>query len=79
MENRMRRCLAALALTLSALCAFADIDPTVARIRLTKVEVITRKQLESQIEKFEKAAGIPLSSEDKRKLLDNMIDSKLLL
>ncbi len=48
----MKRYLVALLLLISATLAFGEIDPTVARFRFTHVEVITKKQFESQIEKF---------------------------
>jgi parvulin-like peptidyl-prolyl isomerase len=80
MKKLMKRYQAALLLLLlSSALAFGEIDPTVARLRLERVEVITKKQLESQIEKLEKAVRAPLSAEDKRQLLNNLIDTKLLL
>lgn len=75
----MKSCLVALVLIFAVSTAFAEIDPPVARIRLTKVEVITTRQLQAQIEKFEAASQVPLTEDVKRQLLDNMVDTRLLL
>jgi len=75
----MRGFLTAVLMACAVLSVYAEIDPTVARVRLTKTEVITRKQLEAQIEKFQNASQAPLQADDKRQLLDNMVDTRLLL
>ena len=64
-------------LVLSSL--YADIDPTLARIKLHTVEVITQKQFKSQIENLEKQLNQPVTLDQKRQLLDAMIDQKILL
>ena len=45
----------------AATSGFAQIDPTIARIRLTRVEVITQKQFRQRIERLEEQLRRPLT------------------
>jgi len=64
---------------LIGLYGFTEIDPAVARLKLTRVEIITRKQLKDKIEQFEKAARTSLTAAQKEQILNNLVDTKLLL
>jgi len=64
--------------TLGTAFAQADLQP-VALIRLTKTEPITVKQLRTEIEKLEAQYGKELSAEEKRQVLDIMINERLAL
>jgi peptidyl-prolyl cis-trans isomerase SurA len=57
----------------------AQIDPTIARVKLTKVEVITQRQFRQQVDKLEESMKKPLSTEQRRQYLDALIDEKVLL
>jgi parvulin-like peptidyl-prolyl isomerase len=59
--------------------AYAQIDPMLARVRLTKVEVITQRQFREQIEQLEEQLRQPLSQEQRRQILDALVDEKILL
>jgi parvulin-like peptidyl-prolyl isomerase len=50
-----------------------------AQVRLTKTEPITVKQFRTQIADVEKAEGRPLTAAEKRVVLDDMINEKLVL
>jgi parvulin-like peptidyl-prolyl isomerase len=58
--------------------AQADLQP-VAIVRLTKSEPITVKQYRTEVEKLEAQAGRLLSRDERRQVLDVMINSKLLM
>jgi parvulin-like peptidyl-prolyl isomerase len=66
-------------LALTAAVASAQIDPTVARVKLTKVEVITLKQFRQQVELLEASLKRPLTPEQRRQYLDALVDEKALL
>jgi len=66
-------------LALAATLANAQIDPTVARVKLTKVEVVTQRQFRQQVEKLEEGLKKPLSPEQRRQYLDALVDEKVLL
>jgi len=67
--------------TVFTVAAFSQTDlQTVATVNLTgKTESITVRQLRLEIEKFEKAAGRSLDRDERRKVLDTMIDERLAL
>ena len=58
---------------------YAQIDPTIARVRLTRVEVVTQKQFKQQIERLEAQLRQPLSAVQRRQILDALVDEKILL
>jgi parvulin-like peptidyl-prolyl isomerase len=64
---------------LSAALASAQIDPTVARVKLTKVEVITQRQFRQQVDKLEETLKRPLTPQQRREYLDALVDEKVLL
>jgi parvulin-like peptidyl-prolyl isomerase len=64
---------------LIATTAFAQIDPLLARIKLTKVEVITQRQFRTQLETLEKQLGRPFSMKQRTQFLEALVDNKLLL
>ncbi len=66
-------------LAFAAALASAQIDPTVARVKLTKVEVITQKQFRQQVEKLEEGLKQPLTREQRQQYLDALVDEKVLL
>ncbi|MDR3170089.1 MAG: SurA N-terminal domain-containing protein [Treponema sp.] len=65
--------------TITALgVAQSDLQPA-AIVRLTKSEPITVKQYRTEVERMEKQAGRTLSAEERRQVLDVMINEKLAL
>ncbi|MDR3333905.1 MAG: SurA N-terminal domain-containing protein [Treponema sp.] len=65
--------------TMTALgVAQSDLQPA-AIVRLTKSEPITVKQYRTEVERMEKQAGRTLSVEERRQVLDVMINEKLAL
>lgn len=54
------------------------IDQPVARVKLTKPEVITQKQLKKQIELVEKQTRQPVSFENRKKMLDLQVGELLI-
>jgi parvulin-like peptidyl-prolyl isomerase len=57
---------------------YAQIDmQTVATVNLIRTEVITVKQLRTEVEKFEKGFGRSFTASDRREVLDNMINDRL--
>jgi parvulin-like peptidyl-prolyl isomerase len=65
---------------LGGLAAFAqtELQPA-AIVNLTKSEPITVKQLRTEVERMEKGSGRPLNAEERRQVLDVMINEKLAL
>lgn len=63
---------------LGGLTAFAqsDLQPA-AIVNLTRSEPITVKQLRTEVERMEKGSGRPLNAEERRQVLDVMINEKL--
>ena len=59
--------------------AFAEIDPIVARVKLTKVEVITQRQFKKQVDDLEEKLKKPFTAEQRKNLLDALVDNKILL
>ncbi len=76
----MKRCIAAVVfMAAGASLAFGQvIDQPVARVRLTKLEVITQKQLRRQIELLEQQTKQPVNQENKKKMLDLQIGEILI-
>jgi parvulin-like peptidyl-prolyl isomerase len=64
------------ALALMPLAAQADLQPA-AIVRLTKSEPVTVKQLRTEVERMEKAAGRALSEDEKWQVLDVMVNERL--
>jgi parvulin-like peptidyl-prolyl isomerase len=66
--------------TLGGWAAFAqsDLQPA-AIVNLTKSEPITVKQLRTEVDRMEKGSGRPLNAEERRQVLDVMINEKLAL
>lgn len=62
----------------AAVFAQADLQP-VAIVKLAKTEPITVRQYRSEVEKMEAQAKRPLSAEEKRQVLNLMIDERLVL
>ena len=54
------------------------IDQPVARVKLTKPEIITQKQLRKQIDMIEKQTRQPVSVENRKKMLDLQIGELLI-
>ncbi|MDR1625613.1 MAG: peptidylprolyl isomerase [Spirochaetia bacterium] len=74
-----KTCAAGILLLLSAGLAFAQvIDQPVARVRLTKPEVITQRQFRQQIGMIESQAGQSMSQEDRRRMLDMQVGDLLI-
>lgn len=65
---------------LGGLTAFAqsDLQPA-AIVNLVKSEPITVKQLRTEVERMEKGSGRPLNADERRQVLDVMINEKLAL
>lgn len=55
------------------------IDKPVATLKLSKTEAITLKQFKKTIQAFEQQSAKPLTLDDRKKVLDALIDEKLLL
>ncbi|MDR1786722.1 MAG: SurA N-terminal domain-containing protein [Spirochaetaceae bacterium] len=69
------------ALLLSCFAAFsqtADLQP-LATVKLTKNEVITVKQLKGRVAMYEKQNGSPISVDERRQVLDSLINEKLVV
>jgi len=66
-------------LALATVLASAQIDATVARVKLTKVEVITQKQFRQQVDLLEESLKRPLTTEQRQQYLDALVDEKVLL
>ena len=63
-----------------ALFAQADLQPlVVVNLNNKKNETITVKQLKTRVRSYEKQIGKSLSIDDKKKVLDSLIDEKLML
>jgi len=58
--------------------AQADLQPLVV-VKLNKNESITVKQLKTRVSTYEKQMGQTLSADDRKKILDTLIDEKLML
>jgi parvulin-like peptidyl-prolyl isomerase len=54
----------------------ADLQ-TVAIVKLTKSEPITVRQLRTEVERMERSTGRPLTNDERRQVLDAMINEKL--
>ncbi len=79
-NQEMKRIYLTLVLSLILLTVnFAQsIDKPAATVRLTKLQVITVKQFEKQVQNYENKAKRPLSKAEKKKLLDTMIGELLI-
>jgi parvulin-like peptidyl-prolyl isomerase len=62
----------------TAIFAQSDLQPA-AIVNLTKSEPITVKQLRTEVERMEKGSGRPLNTEERRQVLDVMINEKLVI
>ena len=63
-----------------AVTGFTQADlQTVATINLIKSEAITVRQLKTEVERMEKSAGRTLSADQRREVLDQMINERLVL
>lgn len=58
--------------------AQADLQPLVV-VKLTKNESITVKQVKSRVNSYEKQMGRTLSADDRKKILDTLIEEKLMI
>ena len=58
--------------------AQADLQPLVV-VKLNKNESVTVKQLKTRVKTYEKQMGQTLSADDRKKILDTIIDEKLML
>ena len=65
-------------LTAVSLFAQADLQP-VATVNLTRSEPITVRQLRTEVERYETAAGQPLTVAQRREVLDAMINQRLII
>jgi parvulin-like peptidyl-prolyl isomerase len=65
-----------LSLLIGTAAAQNDLQPA-AIVRLTKSEPITVKQLKTEVERMEKSAGRALNSQERRQVLDVLINEKL--
>jgi len=66
--------------TLIAVYGFSQADlQTVATVNLIRTESITVRQMRTEIENVEKATGRPLNQNEKRQVLDAMINERLVL
>lgn len=75
---KMKRLTLALVAMLSTVMVFAQSDLQVlAVVKLNKNESITVKQLKTRVEAYQKQRGAPLSVDDKKKVLEAMIQEKL--
>jgi len=62
----------------TAIWCFAQTDlQTVATVNLIKTEVITVRQLRTEVERVEKSAQRPLTDKERRDVLDSMINERL--
>jgi len=72
-----------LIIILSTFCftyAFSqNIDKTVATVKLTKTEAITQKQFQKIVTDYEKKLGRELVIDERKQILNTMIDEKLIL
>ncbi|OHD12111.1 MAG: hypothetical protein A2Z96_03145 [Spirochaetes bacterium GWB1_48_6] len=55
------------------------IDVAVARLKLTKVELVTQKEFRDRVSQLEKGLRQTLTAEQKTQLLDTMVSEKLIL
>lgn len=68
------------AVLLAPAVVFAQSDlQAVATVQLTKTEAISVKQLKKEVENLEKSAGRKLSAEERREVLNSMINQRLAL
>lgn len=76
----MKRFAFAFLMIFASFAIFAQSDLQVlAVVKLNKNESITVKQLKTRVEAYQKQTGSTLSAEDRRKVLDAMIQEKLVL
>jgi parvulin-like peptidyl-prolyl isomerase len=76
----MKRSLAAALIALlaaSSLVAQATIDKPAATLKLTKAEVISVRQFKAVVDKIESGAGQKLTADQRKQLLDKMVDDLL--
>ena len=76
----MKRFAIAILALFAATALFAQSDLQVlAVVKLNKNESITVKQLKTRVDSYEKQRGTALSTDDRKKVLDAMIQEKLVL
>ena len=75
----MRKIIISIVLVFSAAFILAAQDMAVATVRLEKTEPVSGQQLEKTIQAIEQQQGRSLSNEDKKAVLDQMIDQVLVI
>jgi len=75
----MRKILLSIALLLSASVFLTAQDMAVATVRLEKTEPVSGNQLEKTIQAIEQQQGKPLTLEERKAVLDQMIDQILII
>ncbi len=75
----MRKILISIVLVFSAAFTLAAQDMAVATVRLEKTEPVSGQQLEKTIQAIEQQQGRSLSNEDKKAVLNQMIDQVLVI
>ncbi len=75
----MRKILISIVLVFSAAFTLAAQDMAVATVRLEKTEPVSGRQLEKTIQAIEQQQGRSLSDEEKKAVLDQMIDQILVI
>ena len=73
------RIMGILLLLLATMPLFSEIDPVLAKVRLTDLEVVTLRQFKKQVVQLETALKRPFSLEQKRQLLDVYIGNKIIV
>ena len=66
-------------LMLAGIPLFAEIDPVLAKIKLTELEVVTQREFKKQVVQLENTLKRPFSLEQKKQLLDVFIGNKIIL
>ncbi|RKX96425.1 MAG: hypothetical protein DRZ90_08890 [Spirochaetes bacterium] len=79
MRFTMRKIIISIVLVFSAAFILAAQDMAVATVRLEKTEPVSGQQLEKTIQAIEQQQGRSLSNEDKKAVLDQMIDQVLVI
>lgn len=75
----MRKILISIVLVITAAFTLAAQDMAVATVRLERTEPVSGQQLEKTIQAIEQQQGRSLSKEDKKAVLDQMIDQVLVI
>ena len=75
----MKKLLLGIFITLTAVFSLTAQDMAVATVRLEKTEPVSGKQLEQTIQAIEQQQGKPLTEDEKKAVLDQMIDQVLII